>query len=414
MSNVDMDARPARSHWFQAVCVLELFLVAGALFLCFLFPAIPAMLVLVATAIAMCVLGFFLAMKRRIVLSLVVLTPVTITLGYLLFWPVPFDPVAGPKRVTNPAGTGIFSKNNALAAAQRLVVAKGPESIELDASGRIYTGLADGRIIRLTTNGDIEELANTGGRPLGIQFDAVGNLIIADAEKGLLSLSEDGTLTTLTTEVDGQRMIFVDDLAIATDGRIFFSDASQHFRYGEETMELFERRPSGRLLVYDPASQETKVLIDNLYFANGVALAPDESFVIVVETFEHRIMRYWIEGPKAGTRDVFAENLPGYLDNVTEAPGGFWLAIVGPRSDEIDSLVSLPFRRTILWRLAQVVGFPESKHSYAVKLSTDATPLQSLEDDTGHIFALTSVLERDGKLYLGSHVNDIIGMMNAP
>ena len=220
----------------------------------------------------------------------------------------------------------------------------------------------------------------------------VGNLIVADSEKGLLSLTEGGTLTTLVTEVDGQRMIFVDDLAIAKDGRIFFSDASQHFRLGEETLELFERRPSGRLLVYDPASQETKVLMENLYFANGVALAPDESFVIVVETFEHRIMRYWLKGPKTGTGDVFAENLPGYLDNVTEAPDGFWLAIVGPRSDDLDSLVESPLRRTILWRLAQVVGVPEAKHSYAVKLSTDATPLRSLEDDTGHIFALTSVL----------------------
>ena len=171
MSNADKNPRPTTPYWFRAVCVLDLFLVAGALFICFLFPTIPAVLVLVATAIVMCALGFILAMKGRSVMGLTVLTPVTITLGYLLLWPVPFDPVAGPERATNPAGTGVFVKNNALAVAQRLVAAEGPESIDLDASGRIYTGLADGRIIRLTTNGDVETLVNTGGRPLGIEFD---------------------------------------------------------------------------------------------------------------------------------------------------------------------------------------------------------------------------------------------------
>ena len=407
--------RPPRSPWFWAVCLLDLVLAGGALFLGYLFPSFIPLLVLAAIAIVMCAGALILAGKRRPLTSILVLTPVAVVLGYLFLWPVPFAPVAGPKRAKNPAGTGIFAKNNALTEAELLETGAGPECVELDSQGRIYTGLSDGRVIRLTTNGDIEELVNTGGRPLGMEFDAVGNLIVADSEKGLLSLAADGTLTTLTTEVNGERMIFVDDLAIADDGKIYFSDASQHFRLGEEILELFERRPSGRLLVYDPATKETRVLMEKLYFANGVALAADESFVIVAESFEHRIMRYWLTGPKTGTSDVFADNLPGYLDNVTEAPdAGFWLAIVQARRDDVDSLVDQPFQRTILWRLRQVAGLPIRKHSYAVKLSAGAELLESLEDDSGHVYALTSVLERDGKLYLGSFINDVIGIMDAP
>ena len=394
----------------RLLCLLGLVLAAGAIYLGYLFSGFTPMLVLAAICIAVSFIGFVLAAKRRLVAPMILLTPIAVLLGYLFFWPTPFDPAAGPKRARSPAGTGVFAPNTALSVAVLLPAGDGPECVELDTQGRIYTGLQDGRIMRFNSDGDAVELANTGGRPLGLEMDSSGNLIVADSEKGLLSLTPEGTLTELTSEVDGRRMIFVDDLAIADDGKIYFSDASQHFRFGEHIGEFFERRPSGRLLVYDPAAKTTNVLMDKLYFANGVALAADQSFVIVVETYEHRIMRYWLDGPKAGTSDVFAENLPGFPDNVSEAPdGGFWLAIFSPRNGFLDSLVEQPRKRNILWRLGQIVGFPKPKHSYAVKISANGEWLQSMEDNTGHIYALTSVLERDGKLYLGSYVNDVIG-----
>ena len=137
-------------------------------------------------------------------------------LAYLLLWPVPFDPVAGPVRDTNPAGTGVFAKNKALAAARLVEVGHGPEGIAFDAQGRLYTGLHNGDIARQKIDGGFEVLANTGGRPLGLNFDAGGDLIIADAIKGLIAMSPNGDIRTLATDYDGKRMLFVDDLAIAS------------------------------------------------------------------------------------------------------------------------------------------------------------------------------------------------------
>lgn len=337
-------------------------------------------------------------------------------LAYLLLWPVPFDPVAGPVRDTNPAGTGVFAKNKALAAARLVEVGHGPEGIAFDAQGRLYTGLHNGDIARQKIDGGFEVLANTGGRPLGLNFDAGGDLIIADAIKGLIAMSPNGDIRTLATDYDGKRMLFVDDLAIASDGKIYFSDASARYEYGHDMMELFERRPSGRLMVYDPKTQELELLLDNLYFANGVALSVAEDFVLVNETYEHRIMRYWLKGPKAGTADVFADNLPGYIDNITEGPdGSFWLAVVAARTDALDDLVAAPFARKLVYRVMQATGFnPAEKHSYAVKLSPDGTPLVSLEDDSGHIYMMTSVLQQGDKLYLGSLLMDSFGVIDAP
>ena len=251
---------------------------------------------------------------------------------------------------------------------------------------------------------------------MGLNFDAQGNLIIADAIKGLIAMAADGKLSTLATDFDGKRMLFVDDLAIASDGKIYFSDASARYEYGHDMMELFERRPSGRLMVYDPKTRQLELLLDNLYFANGVALSAGEDFVLVNETYDHRIMRFWLKGPKAGTADVFADNLPGYIDNITEAPdGGFWLAVVAARTDALDDLVAAPFTRKIIYRLIQATGFNRAeKRSYAVKLSLDGVPLASLEDDSGHIYMMTSVLQKGDKLYLGSLLMDSFGVIDAP
>lgn len=56
---------------------------------------------------------------------------------------------------------------------------------------------------------------------------------------------------------------------------------------------------TGRLLVYAPATGEATVLAGGLWYANGVAVAPDESFVAVVETCSMRVRRYWLKGEKA-------------------------------------------------------------------------------------------------------------------
>ena len=336
-------------------------------------------------------------------------------IGYLLLWPVPFDPLAGPPRAANPAGTGVFAKNNKLAAAQMLETGSGPEAVAFDAQGRLYTGLSGGDIVRFDTSGNKQVLANTGGRPLGLKFDAAGNLIIADAIKGLIAINANGDISSLATHYQGTRMKFVDDLAIAKDGKIYFSDASALFEYGHDILEVFAFRPSGRLMVFDPQSGALDVLLDNLYFANGVALSRQEDFVLVNETYGHRVLRYWLRGPHAGTSDVFVDNMPAYLDNITSAPdGGFWLAGVAPRTDALDALVTRPFARKVVYRLMQLTGAnPAEMHSYAIKLSAQGAPLASFEDDSGHIYMMTSVIERDDKLYLGSLLNDAVGILSA-
>lgn len=61
----------------------------------------------------------------------------------------------------------------------------GPEDA-LFVDDAIYTGLEDGRIVKVSLDGwQIEVVADTQGRPLGLEQHPQG-VLICDAEKGLL------------------------------------------------------------------------------------------------------------------------------------------------------------------------------------------------------------------------------------
>ena len=125
-------------------------------------------------------------------------------------------------------------------------------------------------------------LLKLGGIPLGLKFDLQGNLIVESAYEGLLSIDTTGEVTILSTECDSLPFLLTDDLDISSDGIIYFSDASSVNNLANNGDDWGE--PNGRLLAYDPQTNETSLLLDGLYFANGVALAPDESYVLVNES----------------------------------------------------------------------------------------------------------------------------------
>lgn len=319
-----------------------------------------------------------------------------------------------------PQMTGAFEKNEKLKQASLLALGKinGPEDVDVDSEGRVYGGTADGKILRVVDAGtdreSIEVFAETGGRPLGLHFDAHGNLIVCDAFKGLLSISPDGVITTLLTEVEGQVLVFADDLDIASDGTIYFSDASTKFDQHHYKLDLLEAKPYGRFIAYYPETAEAKVLLDGLYFANGIALSQNEDFVLINETYRYRIRRYWLAGEKAGTNDIFIDNLPGFPDGISSnRKGNFWLALYTVRNPMMDLVHPYPLLKNMLSRLPEALWPIPEAYGFVLKLDEQGNILESLQDTDGsHLFAVTSAQEHKEKLYLGSLDNNRIGVLD--
>jgi sugar lactone lactonase YvrE len=339
-------------------------------------------------------------------------------LAYLFFWPVSITPgVWTPP--TAPTLTGPYQQNSKLAPTKRIFLGEGyaPEDVAIDAENQIYAGMDDGRIVRLSADEtDPTVFANTQGRPLGMAFDASGNLIVADAIKGLLSISHQGVITILTTEAGGTPFLCTNDLDIAQDGTIYFTDASRKYPLASYKADLVEHQPNGRLLAYDPATKATSLVLDNLCFANGVAVSPDQSFVLVNETGRYRIHRVWLSGGKKGQSEIFIDNLPGFPDGISSNRSDkFWLALVTPRDATLDRLLPHPFLRKAVMRLPKLLQPAPKRYSFVLGLDLEGKIVENLQDGSPQCYAqIANVLEHNGHLYFGSIGEAALGKYELP
>ncbi len=331
----------------------------------------------------------------------------------LFLWPSTLNAVSWQPAAA-PAMTGVLTPDDSLQKAQLLARGEvhGPEDIALDAQGRIHAGLEDGRIIRLA-KGKVETLVNTGGRPLGLAFDAAGNLVICDSSKGLLRLSPVGKLETLLTAVNGVPLSFTDELVIARDGKIYFTDASSKYRQPDYVVDFLEGRPYGRLYVYDPATGKAALLLKDLYFANGVALSMNEDALFVAETYRYRLRKLWLTGPKAGQNEVVADNLPGMPDNISsDGRGTLWIALPTPRKAIADISARHGWMRNLIYRLPRALWPKPERYGLVVAVNENGKLLRSLHDASGeNLNMITSAVPYEGRLYFGSLSNDRIGRL---
>lgn len=336
---------------------------------------------------------------------------------YLALWPVPIQPVAWTPPPAPPMDTPLYVRDDGLRGVQRIAdgAVQGPEAIVFDAAGRLLTGLEDGRVVSMASDGsDCRVLGNTGGRPLGLHAQADGSVLIADAKRGLLKLGADGRFETLLETVDGVPLGFADDLVLDARGRPILSDASYKFGYGEHLTDTLEHGGRGRLVLYDPEQKAAATLLADLQFANGVALGPDEQYVLVNESAAYRITRYWLKGEKAGQSDTFADGLPGFPDNITfNGRDRYWVALYSPRNALIDALAPIPFLRTVIARLPRFLHPPEPRQGFVLGIDLEGKVVEQYRyAGEGAFGPVTSAREHDGVLYLGSLSATAIGRIS--
>ncbi|MCX6131310.1 MAG: SMP-30/gluconolactonase/LRE family protein, partial [Proteobacteria bacterium] len=286
----------------------------------------------------------------------------------------------------------------------------------VDRQGFIYTGNADGIIQKLSRKGEVETFAVTGGHPLGLDFDATGNLIVCEPYSGLLMVSPKGVVSNLVHSYQGEEFGLLDDVKVAHDGRIYFTDASWKYHLDEYQLDVLEARPNGRLFRYDPKTAQLELLMDQLYFANGVALSAAEDFLIVAETSRYRLSRLWLQGPRAGQREVFLDNLPGMPDTISSNHEGIiWVAYFSVRDALLDALHPYPWIKSILARVPLKMLPKPKAYSFVVAYDERAQVLQNYQDPSGKTLGnVTSVEEYRGELYMGSLLGDAIGVIALP
>jgi sugar lactone lactonase YvrE len=327
---------------------------------------------------------------------------------------------------TAPSFTGVLTPNQELCKAKLLALGKipSPETVTISDKGIIYAGSArNGKIWRIEVGPNGKEkvtlFADPGGCTLGHRFDRSGNLIVCNKDLGLISISADGKVTILTNQFDGKRIGYADDLDIGNDGKIYFTDASDKFNSGDSMaasgLDMLEARPHGRLLVYNPVDKSTHVLLDGLYFANGVTLSCEQDYVLVNETFRYRVARYWLKGPKKGQHDYLIENLPGAPDGIRTSPKcTYWIALPGKRSDLVDNLHKLPLLKDFISMLPASWWMHFEPYGLVIEVDKDGKILRSLHDPTGRIYMISNATQKDDNLYMGCIRGESVGCYKLP
>lgn len=346
--------------------------------------------------------------------------------AYLAAWPVPIQPVAWAAPVA-PGYQGVHAPNQRLARLNIIDLKGevGPEHIALGKDGKLYTTVLSGNILRMNPDGSGQEVfANTGGRVLGFDFDAVGNLIAADAVKGLLSIAPDGKLTVLADKVGNDPIRYADAVVVAQNGKMYLSDASTRFApkdwggtFEASVLDILEQASTGRVIEYDPATRSTRVVARGISFANGVALSQDEKHLFVNETGKYRVWKIAVDAndldigqvngrtgsqPSSQAR-VLLDNLPGYPDNLMRGQGGkVWLGFAKPRGAVIDNMAGKPWLRSLTLRLPRALWPIPQPYGHVIAFTDDGKVVADLQDPSGAYPETTAITETADRLYVQS------------
>ena len=300
----------------------------------------------------------------------------------------------------------------------------GPEDVILDADDHLYCGTRDGRLVRIAAPDytQVETFAQIGGRPLGLAADREGNILVCVAGMGLVRVNKEGQVELLTDQT--QRSLFTiqddtairmaDDVDIAPDGVIYFSDATRRYDIENWGLDLLEGRPNGRLLSYDPKTRKTRTVCDNLVFPNGVCLTHDGKHLIVASTWTCSVLIFDLANLSTGPR-VFIRGLPGYPDNVNRASdGGYWVALAGMRNPVTDLAMRFPRLRRRMTRAVAPTHwlFGNLNIGGVLKIDGAGRIVDAYWDEpSGPLYMITSMREHKGALYLGGVTNDKIGRL---
>jgi len=325
--------------------------------------------------------------------------------------PADFEPVVWTDMPPRPALDGPLAVNNLIADAEIVgeTELEGAEDVAVGMDGHLYTGTADGAVWRIVVGDDrsverFEQVATVAGRVLGLDAYSEDVMIAAVAGLGVMAVNTTtGESWVLTDRLDGNLIFFPDEVAVAADGTIYFTEASTVYMPGFPN-DFLDGRPNGRLLRYEPSTGTTDVVADGLYFANGVDVAADESSVLVAESFRFRITRVWLDGEQAGATEPFGPPLVNGVDNIVlDDQGRVWVGGSDLRGDAIDAaLTNADLRRQLAALTPEERATVREPYGFAQVLSPDGDPIFSFHDATGSYFAVSSVLLHDGFVTFGS------------
>jgi gluconolactonase len=163
-----------------------------------------------------------------------------------------------------------------------------------DHEGNVYfTDQPNDRIVRYGTDGKLSDWLKPAGRSNGTYFDRDGNLVTcADENNQLWSISPDKKITVLIKDFDGKLLNGPNDVWIAPNGNLFFTDPLYKRKYW--TRDPAMQQPGEYVYYLDRKTGLVRVAERELKKPNGIIGTPDGKTLYVADIGGKKTYAYTI------------------------------------------------------------------------------------------------------------------------
>ena len=135
------------------------------------------------------------------------------------------------------------------------------------------------------------------GRPFGLRMKPNTKfLYVADTFYGLVKINVDQktkkiVLSANDTRFGNKPLKCTEDLDIDGDN-IYFVDSTDKHGLNQAMEDIIFLNPSGRVFRYNEKNDELDLVLDNLYYPNGIQLTPNKDALLINEFSKARIIKY--------------------------------------------------------------------------------------------------------------------------
>jgi len=200
----------------------------------------------------------------------------------------------------------------------------------------LFSDIPNNRMLRwLEDTGEVSVFRSPSNYSNGNFRDRQGRLLTCEHDSRRLTRTEhDGTVTVLMDSYQGKKLNAPNDLAVHSDGAIWFTDPGYGIMSNYEGHKATFELPA---VVYriDPKTREVTVVATDMDKPNGICFSPDEKLLYIVDTGvpkhpkdPHQIRVYdVVDGVRLKNGRMFVDMSPGNSDGIRcDVDGNVWSA----------------------------------------------------------------------------------------